>query len=440
MRIGETANDRAAAWGKPLDGVRVLALEQMQALPYATQLLARLGADVVKVEPPRTGESGRGSLPAMLDPEGRKVGITFTRNNFGKRSIGVDLKRPEGRDLVLRLAPRFDVVAENFKPGTADRLGLGYADIAAVHPRGVYLSVSGFGNGDSPYRGWPAYAPIAEAMAGLYDFKRDPETPPVVSPLGALGDTGAALFAVIGVLAALRHRERTGEGQHVDIAMYDAMVAFGDAGLNYWSMGLERPGNAPGINHSFRCADGFFILQCGRPHMFERLARTVGRPDWTADPRLAGPQDWFDRLEELIRPGIEEWARELTGRQATAALAAAGVAAGPVQSPAAVAADEHVRRRAMLVEYDRPDGVDRPILSPGNPVKLSRMTEGPLRRMPWLGEHTATVLREELDLDEAELHRLAESLTIGGPGVAADRPGVADDRPGIPDGPGSRLS
>jgi formyl-CoA transferase len=426
MRIGETANDQAAVWGKPLDGVRILALEQMQALPYATQLLARLGADVVKVEPPQTGESGRASLPAMLDPDGRRVGVTFTRNNFDKRSIGIDLKQPEGRDLVLRLAPRFDVVAENFKPGAADRLGLGYEDIAAVHPRGIYLSVSGFGAagggpeggaggapyGESPYRSWPAYAPIAEAMAGLYDFKRDPETPPVVSPLGALGDTGAGLFAVVGVLAALRHRDRTGEGQRIDIAMYDAMVAFGDAGLNYWSMGLDRPGNAPGINHSFRCADGFFILQCGRAHMFAKLARTVGREDWLEDERLAGPQEWFDRLDELIRPGIEDWARELTGHQASEALGAAGVAAGPVHSSADVAADEHVRNRAMLVEYDRPDGEERPILSPGNPVKLSRMTEGPIRRMPWLGEHTAQVLRGELGLTEVELEQLAKSATI----------------------------
>ncbi|MGW1029125.1 CaiB/BaiF CoA transferase family protein [Streptomyces sp. NPDC002577] len=414
MRIGETANQQAAAWGKPLDGVRVLAMEQMQALPYATQLLARLGADVVKVEPPVTGESGRASLPAMLDPEGRKVGVTFTRNNFGKRSVGIDLKSPEGRDLVLRLAPRFDVIAENFKAGTADRLGLGYRDIAAVHPEAVYLSVSGFGvGGDSPYAGWPAYAPIVEGMAGLYDFKRDPETPPVTSPLGALGDTGSALFAVVGVLAALRHRDRTGEGQHVDIAMYDAMVAFGDAGINYWSMGLERqPGNAPGINHSFRCADGFFVLQCGRPHMFAGLARLVGHEEWLEDERLTGPQEWLDHVEDVIRPGVEGWAAGLTRLEASAALGTAGVAAGPVHSPADVVADAHVRERAMLVEMARTDGVERPILSPGNPVKLSKVTEGPETRMPWVGEHTAAVLGAELGLGDSELRRLAKTGVI----------------------------
>src|SRR3954471_17432144 len=161
MRLGDVANQEATGYGKPLDGVRVLAAEQMQALPYATQLLARLGAEVVKVEHPVHGESGRGSTPAMVDPEGRRVGATYLRNNLNKRSLGLDLKSPAGRDLFLRLAPRFDVVAENFKPGTMDRMGLGYDDIAAVAPQAIYLSVSGFGNtGDSPYRTCPAYAAV----------------------------------------------------------------------------------------------------------------------------------------------------------------------------------------------------------------------------------------------------------------------------------------
>src|SRR3954452_19557858 len=179
MRLGDTANAAAQRYGRPLDGVRVLALEQMQALPYATQLLARLGADVVKVESPTGGDLGRGSQPAMTDPDGRSVGATFLRNNLNKRSICIDLKAPEGRDLVLRLAPRFDVVAENSKAGAMARLGLAYADIAAVHPGVVYLSVSGFGNTiPSPYDSWPAFAPIAEAMSGLYEYKRVADNPP----------------------------------------------------------------------------------------------------------------------------------------------------------------------------------------------------------------------------------------------------------------------
>ena len=140
----------------PLAGVRVLALEQMQALPFATQLLARLGADVVKVEP-LDGESGRGALPAMKDPMGRRLGATFLRGNLNKRSVCIDLKHPDGRALVLKLAPHFDVVAENSKPGVMERLGLSYADVAAVHPQCIYASVSGFGKAlDSPYKSWPA--------------------------------------------------------------------------------------------------------------------------------------------------------------------------------------------------------------------------------------------------------------------------------------------
>src|SRR6478672_1601837 len=146
MRLGDIANPDARAFGKPLDGISVLAAEQMQALPYATQMLARLGAEVVKVEHPEHGESGRASSPAMVDPDGRKVGATYLRNNFGKRSVGIDLKAPEGRDLFLALVPHFDVVAENFKPGTMDRMGLGYDVISKTNPRAVYISISGFGN------------------------------------------------------------------------------------------------------------------------------------------------------------------------------------------------------------------------------------------------------------------------------------------------------
>src|SRR5438309_4607060 len=188
---------------KPLDGVRVLAAEQMQALPYATQILARLGADVVKVEPP-SGESGRGSQPAMIDPYARPGAATFLRNKLGKRSVAIDLKTEAGRGLVLRLAPKFDVIAENFKAGTMGRLGLGYEAVKAVHPAVVYASVSGFGNNGSPYGDWPAYASIVEAMSGIYEYTRRPGESPRANPVGALGDISSALFATVGILAALR--------------------------------------------------------------------------------------------------------------------------------------------------------------------------------------------------------------------------------------------
>jgi crotonobetainyl-CoA:carnitine CoA-transferase CaiB-like acyl-CoA transferase len=414
MELGEVANAGAAANGKPLDGVRVLALEQMQALPYATQLLARLGADVVKVEHPKGGDLGRGSTPAMVDPEGRNVGATFLRNNLDKRSICIDLKSPEGRDLVLRLAPHFDVVAENSKAGSMAKLGLGYADVAAVHPSVIYASVSGFGNTiPSPYDTWPAFAPIVEAMSGIYAFKQQGDTPPLVAPVGALGDIGSGLYAVIGILAALRHRDATGQGQQVDIAMLDAVVAMTDLVTNFWSLGLRGGQLGPLIMHGFRAADGWFIVQVGREPQFAALAQVIGQPGWTSDPRFADRQGWVDHMDDVIRPALEGWAAAKTRLEACAALSAAGIAAGPCFTDDEVVADPHVAARNMLVEMPRTDGIEQPVLIPGNPVKMSGVAEGPETRVPWLGEHTDEVLGAELGLAEDDLARLRADGVIG---------------------------
>jgi len=398
---------------KPLDGVRILALEQMQALPFATQLLARLGADVVKVEPPGGGDSGRGSLPAMTDPAGRRVGATFLRNNLSKRSICVDLKSPRGRELVLRLAPRFDVIAENSKPGTMARLGVGYDDIAAVHPAGIYVSVSGFGNTvATPYRDRPAFAPIVEAMSGIYEMKRVGDQPPLVAPVGALGDIGAALFATIGILAALRHRETTGAGQYVDIAMFDAMLAMTDIVTNFWSMGLRGGDLGPVVMHGFRARDGWFVLQVGREAHFAKLVDLIGHPEWVTDPRFATRQGWVDHLEDTLRPALETWACAMTKVEACQALSAAGLAAGPCLTDEEVVADPHVAARDMLVAVPRGDGVSQPVLVPGNPVRLSAVAAEPARRPPWLGEHTDAVLGAELGLATAELALLRADEVI----------------------------
>lgn len=413
MRVGDTANEDAARYGKPLDGVRVLALEQMQALPFGTQLLARLGAEVVKVEHPTQGDSGRGALPAVTDADGRRAGATFLRNNLGKRSVGIDVKSPQGRELVLALVPHFDIVAENSKSGTMARLGLGYDDVAAVHPRVIYLSISGFGNAPSPYSGWPAYAPVAEAMSGIYEYKRERDQPPVVGPAGALGDTSTSLFGIIGVLAALRHRDRTGEGQYIDVAMLDSMVAMADIVPNYWSLGVRFDGPGPElIMGGFKASDGWFIIQVGREHQFERLAKLVGHPEWVDDPRFATRAGWRDHTDDVIRPAVEAWASTLTKLEACETLCAAGVAAGPSNSAEDVVADPHVAARHMLVELSRVDGVDQPVLIPGNPVKMSKVAEGPETPPPGVGEHTDEVLRAELGLDDDALAQLRAAGVI----------------------------
>ena len=408
MELGAITNPDAVQYGKPLDGVRILALEQMQALPYATQLLARLGADVVKVESVKGGDLGRGSQPGITDPEGRFVGATYLRNNLDKKSICVDLKAPEGKQLILDLAPKFDIVAENFKGGALSRMGLGYDDIAAVHPGVIYLSVSGFGNTvATPYDGWPAYAAVAEAMSGIYDYKLEPGRPPAVSPVGALGDIGTALFGTIGILAALRHRDRTGFGQYIDVAMFDAMVSMTDLVTNFWSLGL-RPAPGQGlamILDGFEASNGWFIIQVGREHEFERLANLVGKPEWLTDERLSTRAGWREHMDDILRPGVRAWAADKTNIEACKALADAGVAAGPCLTAQQVIDDPHVAARNMLMEIPRPEGGD-PVLTPGNPIKMSRVSEGPDVRMPWLGEHTNEVLATELGLDDARIEQL----------------------------------
>jgi crotonobetainyl-CoA:carnitine CoA-transferase CaiB-like acyl-CoA transferase len=343
----------------------------------------------------------------MNDPEGRFIGATFLRNNLSKRSVTVNLKEDRGRDLVLALAPHFDVFAENFKSGALDRMGLGYEAVAAVHPSVIYTSLSGFGASGSPYADWPAYASIAESMSGIYDYVLVGDEMPRPNPVGALGDISSGLFATIGILAALRHRDATGEGQRVDIAMYDATVAMTDIVTNFESLGkhrLNEPKNA--ILDPFRASDGWFVMQLVREHQLERISQLVGHPEWPTDPRLATREGWAAHLEDMLRPPIEEWASTMTRMEAVAKLSAAGIASAPVQTAPEVVSDPHLAARNMLVEMERSDGVERPVLIPGNPVKLSKVAEGPESRIPWVGEHTRAVLTEELGLDDAAIDAL----------------------------------
>lgn len=409
-------DDRTSEAGslRPLDGLRILAVEQMQALPFATQLLAHLGADVVKVEHPLHGDSGRGALPAVTDRDGRQVGATYLRNNLGKRSVAIDLKHPEGRELVKRLAGSFDVLGENFKPGTMDRLGLGYRDLATLHPRLIYVSVSGFGNlHESPYASWPAYAPIAEAMGGFYEYKRKEGEPPLVGPAGALGDIGTSLFAAIGILAALRQRDVTGRGRHVDVAMFDAMIAMADVVPFLWSMGLRGKRRSLGIFDGFRARDGYFVVQAVREHQFAILARAVGCDGWLDDERFATRQGWAEHMDAVIRPAVEAWAADKTKLEASRILCEHGLAAGPCNSPEDLIADPHVRSHDMLLEIPRPDGGD-PLLVVGNPIKMSDLPEEPVTAWPTLGEHTAEVLAETLGLSSLEIAGLRERGVVGG--------------------------
>jgi crotonobetainyl-CoA:carnitine CoA-transferase CaiB-like acyl-CoA transferase len=390
----------------PLAGVRVVEATTTWAGPMCGCLLADFGADVIKVEHPG-GEVARRLPPALpgTRPALSAMQATVNRN---KRSVCLDLREPRGRDLFLRLASTADLVVENFRPGTLERYGLGYRDLRAMNEDVILVSISGFGQfGRHAER--PGYDPLAQAASGFLSLNGSPDGEPVKAPT-FLGDDLGGLHAALAALAALRHRDRTGEGQHVDVAMLDAVVAMTDIVANLWSMGVHGPveQEITAIVDTFAAGDGWFVLQCVRPQHFTALAEVIGRPEWNDDPRFATSAGWIDNTDE-VRAAIESWARPLTRFEAAAALSAAGLAAGPCLTPPEVIADPHVRARDMLVEVPRsddPEGRQGPVLVPGNPIKMSKVAEGPETRVPWLGEHTDEVLAGELGLGEDDLAAL----------------------------------
>jgi formyl-CoA transferase len=416
-----TYDEDRGGHGKPLDGIRVLAAEHMQALPYGTQLLAHLGAEVIKVEPPG-GEAGRAARPLVPQPDGSTIGGTFARNNLGKLSITLDLKSEAGTRTFLELAKHCDVVAENMRPGVMDRLGVGYAQVSAANPRAIFLSVSGFGNlVDSPYRGWPAYAPAVEAMSGLYEIGRYDGEPPRPSVVGPIGDTSAAMFGVIGVLAALRHRDRSGLGQYVDISMYDAMIALNEMYVQVTSLGLPAAtasGRGTGILHSFRAADGYFLIVVNRDHQFARLASALDQPGWVTDPRFADRAQWGELVPAVVAPAVERWVAGRTRAEVVAALGEFGIVAGPCHTMEDLRTDEHVEARHMLIEV--PTGGE-PALVAGNPVKMSRLSEGPVQGLPSPGQHTEDILAEILKLSADDLSELRAAGAFGASAGSAAR-------------------
>jgi len=389
-------------------GIGVLSVEVMQALPYATQMLAGLGAHVVKVEMPGSGDSARRARPSIEETDGSMVGATFMRTNLGKRSVCLDLRRERGRELFLALATRMDVVAENLRYGAMQDMGLGPDGVRERNPGVVYLSVSGFGkNGDDERSSWPAYAPIAEAMAGFMEAFRPPDKLAQLGARGSLGDLGTALFAVIAVLAALMERQTTATGRYIDLSMYDAMVALADMVPNLWSLGVPGGGRMGGaVADVFAAADGFFVLQVIRESEFERLASALGHPEWLDDPQLCDRNHWGAHTESVFRPAIEEWAALRSKREAAAALCGVGVAAAPCQTAEEVACDPHLRRRGMVLEVDRPLGGE-PVLVAGDPVRAAwaRGGSGQLH-WPRLGEHTDEVLKGVLELSDADIAAL----------------------------------
>ena len=374
-----------------LSGVRVLELGQVVAGPYCGQVLADLGADVVKVEPPGVGDVLRQWGWA---PEG-KDSLWWRVAARGKRSITVDLRTPEGQQLVRRLATDVDVVVENFRPGTLERWGLSYDELAADNPGLILVRISGYGQ-DGPYAGRPGYASVGEAMGGLRALTGDPDRPPVRVGL-SLGDTLTGMAGALGALAALHERQSSGRGQVVDAAIYESVLAMTEGLVPEWSVaGLTRKrtgavlqGIAP--SNVYPTTDGEVIVAANQDSLFARLCAVMGQPDLTTDPRFADHRARGEHATELDEL-IATWTRTLPSADLLAALHAAAVPAGLVFTPADMAADPHFAFRKALVEVEDPEV--GPLLMPAPAPRLSRTPSRVRWAGPRLGQHTEQVLQQ----------------------------------------------
>lgn len=382
----------------PLAGVRVLDLTQALAGPFCTMLLADLGADVVKVEPP-TGDMTRFGGPFTREDTERAYGGYFASINRNKRSIVLDLKQAGDRETLLRLAEQADALVENARPGVMDRLGVGYETLHARNPRLVYAAIRGFGDprtGASPYVDWPAYDVVAQAMGGLVGITGTADGQTFRCGPSA-GDIYPATLTALGVTAALHHAGRTGEGQFLDVAMYDAILLLCEAIVYRYSYtgqvsrptGNGHPALAP--FDLFPTADGACAVAAPTERHWPALCAAIGRPDLAGDPRFRTNRERVANAD-LVREVVSAWTRARTTAEVVAALAGT-VPIGPVQTAADIFDDPHAAARRMLVEVDQPDG-SRPVVLAGPPIKLTATPTGVYRRPPRLGEHTAEILAE----------------------------------------------
>ncbi len=372
-----------------LQGIKVLELGQLIAGPFAGKTLADFGADVIKVEPPGVGDPLR---KWRLLRNGTSVWWEVQSRN--KRSVCLDLRSPEGQDIARSLAREADVVIENFKPGTLEGWGLGWEKLHALNPRLVMLRISGYGQ-TGPYKDRAGFGVIGESMGGLRHLTGEPGRVPVRVGV-SIGDTLAALHGVVGVMMALYHRDaRGGEGQYIDVALYESVFNVMESLLpEYDAFGAvrERSGSAlPGIvpTNAYRCRDGSYVLVAGNgDSIFRRLMAAIGRPDLERDPALAH-NDGRAQHAERIDGAIEAWTRERTQDEALAVLDAASVPAGRIYSIADIARDPQYLARGMIVPVTAGDG--EPLKVPGVVPKLSATPGAIAHPAPKLGEHTAQV-------------------------------------------------
>jgi len=371
-----------------LDGIRIVDQTQVMAGPFASMLLADMGAEVIKVEPPE-GEHSR-----HVGPEAAPgVSASFLAVNRGKRGITLDLKQPEGVSVLKRLVATADVLVENYRPGVAARLGVDYPTLAAVNPRLIYCSVSGFGQ-TGPYASRGGYDLIAQGMAGIMSATGSDGGPPVKVGV-PIADLGAGLFALLGILAALRARRLTGRGQQVDTSLFEAALALSAwEATEYWYTGEipKRLGTAHRLNapyQAFRASDGYFTVGAANPKLWPIFAGLIGRGELAQDARFKGVGDRV-RNRAALEKEIELATSKATRAHWLAKCEAAGIPAGPIYDIPEAQADPHAQARGMVQELDHPQAGRVKAL--GNPVKLSRSPATLRSAAPLLGADTDAVL------------------------------------------------
>jgi crotonobetainyl-CoA:carnitine CoA-transferase CaiB-like acyl-CoA transferase len=372
-----------------LEGIVVVDATQVMAGPYCAMLLADMGARVIKVEPP-AGDSTR-AMAGGRDGESH----AFNAVNRGKRGIVLDLRTADARDVFRRLAGTADVVIENFRPGVMAKFGLDYATLAAERPGLVYASISGYGQ-TGPWAGRGGFDLVAQGVTGIMSVTGEPGRPPVKAGL-PITDLGAGLFALAGILAALRHRDRTGQGQHVDTSLMEAGLALSvwEAAEYFGGRGVPGPlGSAHRMSapyQAFRCADGYVTVGAANQRTFERLATLLGQPEWVDDPRFATDGARV-RHRDVLAAAIEAVTATATRADWLARFDAAGIPCGAILDYAEAFDTPQAQAREMSVTIDHPAlGRVRTI---GTPLKLSQTPLDATRRAPQLGEHTDAVLRE----------------------------------------------
>lgn len=386
-----------------LEGVRVLDLSRILAGPWCGQLLADLGAEVIKVERPGRGDDTRGwGPPFMRGRDGADTGESayYLCANRGKRSVTVDITDPEGQAVVHELAKKADVVIENFKVGGLKRYNLDYESLHAVNPRLVYCSITGFGQ-DGVYAQRAGYDVLIQAMGGLMSITGEPEGEPMKTGV-AITDLFSGLYSAVAILAALRQRDRTGEGQHIDMALLDVQVAMlANQATNYLVGGRvpQRMGNAhPNIvpYQVFETADGYMILAVGNDEQFRRFCDLAGLDGLADDPDYATNAARVANREALV-PRIAERLRQRSTDEWVAALQRAGVPGGPINTVDRVFQDPQVRHRGAAVTMEHPEG--GPVDLVRCPIRMSAAQTTATAPPPTLGADTEAVLRDELGID-----------------------------------------